>query len=231
MLVSCVLVSHNKPQICHEAVQSVVNQTHEDWELILVDSGVLYDQGYFENFSWSCDERITIIRSIETEEIRKTKAMAPWCYNETYRNGLLTNNIKNDGIVVFLCDDDFFYCCAFQVFSSYFESHLDALAVYGSQDIGVIYPNGWRAVVGERRALVPAGLCVGVRIDCVFDYLQFAIKSSLLSKFSWPEGKETESHADGVLYEQIGSIMPIHPIDVKISQNRRVPQSTYCPSR
>jgi hypothetical protein len=31
--------------------------------------------------------------------------------------------------------------------------------------------------------------------------------------------------------ERIGAVTPFHPIDIKVSQNRRTPKSTYLPSR
>lgn len=230
MLVSCILVSHNKEFLCHEAIRSVINQTHQDWECLVVDSGVLYDQGYFNSFPWSADERLVYIRSSETEETRRTKAMAPWCFNECFRNGLVKGEI-----VMYLCDDDLLYPDAFQVFSSFFESRPDVMAAYASQDIGVIYPNGMRAVVGERRAVGVAGRCCNGRtLDCQVDYLQFCHRRTLLDRFPgkewWPEAKDMhENHADGIFMERCGQLTPVYPIDLKVSQNRRTPQSTYGP--
>ncbi len=232
MLMSCIVVSHNKPNLCHEAIESVVNQTHREWQCLVVDSGVLYDQGYFDSFRWSSDERLVFIRSTETEETRKTKAMAPWCFNECFRNGLVKGEL-----VMYLCDDDILYPNAFQTFVSYAESRPDVLAMYASQDVGVIYPNGWRAVTGERRAIGVGGKCVNGRpFDCQVDYLQFCHRRSLLDKMQgnqwWREEKDQhENHADGIFMERCGSYTPIHPIDVKVSQNRRTPSSTYGPSK
>lgn len=232
MLVSCLLVSHNKPHLCHEAIQSVINQTHQEWECFVVDSGVLYDQGYFNSFSWSADERLIFVRSTETEETRRTKAMAPWCFNECFRSGMVRGEL-----IVYLCDDDLLYPNAFQTFTSFAESRPDAMAFYASQDVGVIYPNGWRAVVGERRAIGMAGKCCNGRtLDCQVDYGQMCHRLSLLNRLPggdeyWNEGKETESHADGVFMEKIGSVTPFYPIDIKVGQNRRTPTSTYGPSK
>lgn len=233
MLMSCVLVSHGKEDLCHEAIQSVINQIHQEWELIVFDSGLLYDKGYFESFSWSADERLKIIRSSETEETRRTKAMAPWCYNEAFRNGL----VKGD-LVCFTCDDDVIYPDHFQTFVSFAEAYPEVLAMYSSQDIGVIYPNGWRAIVGERRAIGLGGNCCNGRImDCQVDGMQMCYKwKEIHPKISdrewWNESKgHTESHADGILMETIGRITPFYPIDIKTSQNRRTPKSLYNPSR
>jgi spore maturation protein CgeD len=231
MLVSCVAVCHNKPDVTHEAIQSVLDQTYPHWELIVIDSGELYDAGYYERFDCGQDERVRIVRSAETEETRRTKAMAPWCFNECFRRGWASGEL-----VSYLCDDDLLYPNAFRTFADYFERSPHALAVYASQDLGVIYPDGRRAIVGERRATRVGGRCVRGRIlDRQVDYLQLCHKREVLAEIEeygwWPEEKATEDHADGIFMERIGFVTPILPIDVKVSQNRRTPRSTYVPSR
>src|SRR5439155_17165598 len=90
MLVTCICVCHNKPGIAHEAIESIVNQRYPNWEALVVDSGVLYDAGYYDRFAWRHDRRVKLIRSKETAETRRAKAMAPWCFNECFRNGLVS---------------------------------------------------------------------------------------------------------------------------------------------
>src|SRR6266545_4889761 len=147
MRVTCICVCHDKPDITHEAIGSIVKQTHADWEAIVIDSGVLYDAGYYERLAWRSDPRIRLIRSHETEETRRTKAMAPWCFNECFRNGWVSGDL-----IVYLCDDDLLYSNAFETFSNYCHQYPNVLAMYASQDIGIVYPNGWHAITGERRA-------------------------------------------------------------------------------
>ncbi len=229
MLVSCICVCHNKPDLTHEAIQSILNQSYPHWQALVVDSGVLYDAGYYDHFPWRCDRRVKLIRSDETDEMRRTKAMAPWCYNECFRKGLVSGDL-----VMYLCDDDILYPNAFATFVSYCRQNPDALAMYAGQDIAVIYPNGWRAIVGERRATLPGGRsCNGRRMDGHVDYLQFCHKASILELFPdqeyWPEGKDSETHADGIFMERVGERVPIHPIDVKVSQNRRTMHSLNAP--
>ena len=225
MRVTCICVCHDKPDITHEAIGSIVNQTHADWEAIIIDSGVLFDAGYYERFAWRSDSRIRLIRSHETEETRRTKAMAPWCFNECVRKGWVSGEL-----IVYLCDDDLLYPNAFQTFVSYWQEHPDVQAMYASQDLGIIYPNGWHAITGERRARQMRGRsCNGGRMDCEVDYLQFCHRTEVLKRFAndeyWPEARATEEHADGIFMERVGALTPIHPIDVKVSQNRRTPRS------
>lgn len=42
---SILIVSHNKPRFAKAAVQSVLDQTYSSWQGILMDSGVLLNQG------------------------------------------------------------------------------------------------------------------------------------------------------------------------------------------
>jgi glycosyltransferase involved in cell wall biosynthesis len=231
MLVSCICVCHNKPALTHEAIQSIVNQSYPHWEAVIVDSGVLYDTGYYQRFPWRHDPRIQLIRSHENDEIRRTRAMAPWCYNECLRQGLVSGDL-----IMYLCDDDLLYTNAFATFVSFSRQNPDAQAMYASQDVAVIYPNGWRAIVAERRATRPGGrFCNGRRMDCHVDYLQLCHKPEVLGLLSsneyWPESKDSESHADGIFMERIGEHAAIYPIDVKVSQNRRTPQSVNVPVR
>jgi hypothetical protein len=229
MLVSCICVCHDKPEVTHEAIGSLLAQTWPDWEALVIDSGVLHDAGYYDRFPWRSDPRIRLIRSHETAETRRRRAMAPWCFNECFRKGRVRGEL-----VVYLCDDDILYPGAFETFVSFCRRHPEARAMYASQDVGVIYPNGWRALVGERRATAPGGRsCGGRKMDSEVDYLQFCHRADVLRLFPddeyWPESKETEEHADGLFMERVGAFVPIHPIDVKVSQNRRTARSTYTP--
>jgi hypothetical protein len=137
-------------------------------------------------------------------------------------------------LITYLCDDDIFYAHAFATFVSYYRRNPRAQAIYASQDIAAVYPNGWRALIGERRASGPGGQhCQGRPMDCHVDYLQFCHKAEVLRLLGttayWPEGKDTESHADGIFMERVGEHVMIYPLDVKVAQNRRTSQSTYVP--
>jgi hypothetical protein len=231
MLVSCLCVCHAKPDFAHEAIDSIVGQEYPHWQAIIIDSGVLHDTGYYDRFLWRTDPRLQLVRSGETHETQGTKAMAPWCFNECFRRGLVRGDL-----VTYLCDDDLFYPNAFATIVAFFRRRPDAMAVYASQDIGVVYPDGSRAVIGERRARLPGGLaCQGRVMDGEVDYLQFCHRAQVLRYFPndeyWPESKTTESHADGLFMERVGDVVPILPIDVKIAQNRRTLASLYTPFR
>lgn len=224
---SCLVVSHNKPSLAHEAINSVIIQDMPDWELVIMDSGVLYDAGYFNQDYIKNDARITVVKSNENDEIKARAAMAPWCWNECFRRGLVHGTF-----VMYLCDDDCLYPHAFSTFVNYANQNPHVQAMYASQDVGAVWPDGRREIIGERRAIGMGGKCCAGRImDCQVDYLQFCHRASILNSFPnneyWPEYKPSGHHADGLFMEKVGLHYPIYPIDIKVSINRRTPLSFY----
>ena len=136
---------------------------------------------------------------------------------------------------MYLCDDDLLYPNAFATFVDAFRDNPSAMAMYASQDIGWLGPEGRTETIGARRALTAGGKCCAGRImDCQVDYLQLCHRLSALRAFPdaeyWPEDKATGDHADGLFMEKLGSYWPILPIDVTIGQNRRTPWSVNLPA-
>ena len=75
--ITILIVSDNKPTLLAEAaVDSVLRQTFGNWQGILLDSGLLHEQGFFGRVPWAGDPRL-VIKSPETPALRRKKAMAP----------------------------------------------------------------------------------------------------------------------------------------------------------
>jgi glycosyltransferase involved in cell wall biosynthesis len=222
---SCILLSHDKAAHVGEAIDSLLAQTFLDWEAVVFDSGVLYDRGFFSTLPAMKDPRIRLVRSWETEEIRQTKTIASWCFNECFRKKML-----NGRYITYLCDDDLFYPNAFQAFHDYAQSHPDAMALYASVDMTGVSAEGEKLLFRELLAEeVKGSCCGGGPLDCHVDYLQLCHKADLFNLFSdeefWPEDRAVIQHADGIFLEKIGSRVPIYPVPAKIGENRKVPDS------
>jgi glycosyltransferase involved in cell wall biosynthesis len=222
---SCIVISHNKPHYLPDALNSLLAQSMEDWEAIVIDSGMLYDQGYFDRLPGIDDPRIRLFRSWETEELRQTKTIASWCINECFRKGLVRGEF-----VTYLCDDDFFYPNAFQAFRDYAHMRKDVRVMYASVDMTSVTPNGEEVYFRESVANEMKGRCCGGGpLDCHVDYLQLCHRvdalKTLPSDEYWPESRESIRHADGLFMEALGERFPIHPVKEKIGQNRKVPSS------
>ncbi|MBN1270103.1 MAG: glycosyltransferase family 2 protein [Kiritimatiellae bacterium] len=225
---SLILLSHNKPRLVREAVACVLAQTHADWEAVLIDSGVLYEQGFFRDVT---DPRFRVVPSGETDELRRTKHMASWCFNRVLNDGGLTGEL-----ILYLCDDDLLYPEAMSTFRRVYLEHGRApQAMYASQDIGVVDAEGNNRVIGQRLADRPGGRCCrGRRLDCRVDYLQFCHTAAILRRYReaygtdeyHPEDKRHAYHADGIFMERIGALTAVHPVPEVLSMNRRTAEST-----
>lgn len=226
--ISLMIISHNKPRFVLDAVNSVLKQTFTDWEGVLIDSGILYDQGIFKDIK---DPRLTIIKSGETRELAKTKNMASWCLNK-----VLNSHPFKGELFVYIDDDDIYYPDALETFWNFYISHDRKIdAMYASQHIGLVDKDGKTQIVGERVADRPAGqFCKGRKLDCQVDYLQFCHTFRILKKLGevlgttqyHVEDKAHGHHADGVFMEQIGKLTTVHPIKKFICINRRTADST-----
>jgi hypothetical protein len=224
---SVIITSHNKPRFAKEAVQSVLDQTHQNWHGILVDSGILLKQGFFDYLR---DPRLKVVPSGETPELARTKNMASWCFNRVLNSGELTGEL-----VLYLNDDDLFYPEAFATYwQFYVQRQREPQAMYSSQDVGLVDREGSTKVVGRRVADRPAGrFCKGRRLDCKVDYLQFCHTAKVLGRLHekyhttqyHSEDKRDAYHADGIFMEQIGALTRIYNIDKVLSMNRRTVDS------
>lgn len=228
--ISVIILSHNKPDFVRQAIDSVLNQAFQDWEGWLVDSGVLLNQGYFDYIK---DPRLKITASGEDRTQSQNTLMAGWCFNNWLNSGALRGEL-----ILYLCDDDFFYPCAFETFWNYYiRNNHKPQAMYASQNIGLAGRNGKTEIIGKRLADQPAGtFCNGRRLDCEVDYLQFCHSRKILDEFEkvygtkryHSEDKRDALHADGIFMEQIGALTTIYPITELVSCNRRTPNSVNC---
>jgi glycosyltransferase involved in cell wall biosynthesis len=224
-LFTCIVISHNKPAYVTQALASLAAQTFGDWEAIVFDSGVLYDSGFFDDLPFFDDPRFRLIRSWETDELRRTKTIASWCSNECFRKNLVRGRY-----VTYLCDDDLLDPGAFAAFHDYIAAHPQAMALYGTVDLTVVNERGERFLLREIPAReIRGSVCNGGSLDRQVDYLQICHHVDVLRAFPsdeyWPEDRGSIRHADGIFLEQVGRSFPIYPVAAKIGENRKVPES------
>lgn len=215
---TCILVSHAKAVLVQDAIHSLLAQTYPDFEVIIIDSGVLYDTGLFDRLP--LDSRFKVIRSPEDENVRQHKVPHSWCVNWCYGQGLI-----NGEITTYLCDDDIYYSRAFETIIKAYKAHEDWEACYLPIDWATVTVNGIVTITGRSGVGTVGGSCCnGQTMNCVVDYLQFNHKTALLDALAptcWPEERWNLANADGVFMERIGSLVPIHPVDgPPIGQNR-----------
>jgi glycosyltransferase involved in cell wall biosynthesis len=220
--ITCLLTSHNKPKTIVESIDSLLKQKYTNWQCLLIDSGFLYDQGFY-NIK---DKRIELIRSTETEDVRKKTIVPSWCWNKAINDGLVKGEF-----LVYLCDDDIFYPQAFKAYFDYWVEHPEVLAMYGHADMRGYRDNGADAFAPyELLADSVRGTCCGGGVmTCRVDGSQICHAVSLLERMGtkeyWPENRTFIRTADGIFMDKIGAMTPFYPVNVKVSQNRKFSNS------
>lgn len=218
--ITVLLLSHNKPKLVNEAINSVLGQSFTHWQMVLIDSGVLYDQGHFD---WLArDSRIKVWRSTETNEIRTQRCVASWCFNQAFALNMVQGKVTQ-----YLCDDDLLYGNALLKIVEWYQTHPEAMALICSEDVGRIDKDDKRYLVGERCANCERGQGQFLRI---IDYLQFTHRREVWDFVQHDESFENRTHADGIFMEEVAKQFKIHSLDYKVGINRKTPFSLNCPT-
>lgn len=141
-MVSVIMTSYNKPEFIEEAVDSVVNQTFHDWELLIMDdkSG---PEVYQILSKYVKDPRITLFNSHIDESERYKTARYATLINAAFP-------MTEGKYITYLVDDDKYYPDRLQVLTDYMEANPEHSIVYHAlENIDVEgNPGGVRGVKG-----------------------------------------------------------------------------------
>lgn len=236
-IVTCILTSHRKKQFIHDAIGSVLQQSHPYWQLIIMDSGYLYNTGEFDRHEYNSDIRITVattgetVANIDIEEhdrssILSNPTMQGWSINECFRRGLVHGDLA-----VYLSDDDYFTTHTFETYVNRAIDCPNEHAWYGLADCYEVLNDGSEVKISELPSLpigTIAGLGTDISLDCKADGGQIChrIKTAYVP---WPEPSEIEdaAHCDGLWMDALGKLVTIYPITTKVLRHRRTHLSTY----
>lgn len=101
--VSVILTVYNKPQWLNECIDSVLNQTYDDWELIILEDNSPKPEVKIILESYKLNDKIQIYYSdIQEEERYKTAR-----YATLINHGVRT--MSSGEFITYLTDDDFYY--------------------------------------------------------------------------------------------------------------------------
>lgn len=123
MKITCILTSYNRPKFVRQAIGSVLSQTHQDWELIVVDDSNRMDiERVVEEFDWGAGRgnpgrsRVKVFHTdVPNEERAKVN-----------RLGINVNKGLHEAtgdLICFLADDDYYFPTWFQSADDYFAKH------------------------------------------------------------------------------------------------------------
>lgn len=220
--ISCILTSYDKEDYLEEAIESVLGQTYQDFELVIMDDG-------------STNKKVReILRKYERDSkarlfIEKGERLTE---NVKVRQALLLNkalDLAEGEYISYLCDDDVYYPQRFEKFLDRFESDSEASVIYC----------WWRAYNLNKRekrlnqhlrkmwGLRGKKAAEGLKLDKLIDIAAFMHKRKCLKRLVkpyWPR-VEGRNNLDGTFAEKIAEEFVFYPLEEILFEHRFTPIS------
>lgn len=230
MKLSVFLLSHNKNGYVQEAVQSILDQDYEDYELYIIENSTdtrtrnaLWN--YLTRKKSAPDQRIEWIEEDVPLDIRMEKYVPSWLLNKYYPEA------DSESVILFLADDDLFVPGLFSAVAEAFTEHSDWAALYYHLARTNASAPGQGMHWEDRFTGIPA---IDPRwdgmVDCQIDACQIAYRRHVLNDIGQPyfdEGMAEARHCDGVHLQKIAEQYTFYPINTCGVIHRHTPISTW----
>lgn len=207
-LVSVILTSYNKRDMLKQAVCSVIAQTYQNWECIVVD-----DLSSDDSRDIACDFRYghfgeQRVHSISTDlpEHETPEKLNRYAHNIN----LAVREYARGELITYLCDDDLYAPMRLEMMVSYLEQNPEAKIVYGKQ---LAYGYGKVIVRGVQPVLWSAAMKVDH--SSVMHYRECFDKVG-----GWDESAETIRHGDAFFWRKLNEHWPFFGIDEVLDIHR-----------
>lgn len=215
-LITCILTAHSQPALVHEAIRSVLEQTADDWQLVIVHSGSCASAEAFGRYLG--DARIELLATGETPAESAARCGQGWAINEAWRRG----RVRGD-LVVHLSDDDVYAPACFASWLHWADRYPEQSAWYGTADRGRIHPGGYFELLGPLGLRGPGTPSSSLRGHV--DGLQVCLRRA--AHVAWPEAREVAPEADGVWMDALAGVCTIEPAEVHVGTHRHCPTSNF----
>jgi spore maturation protein CgeD len=198
MKVSCILTSYNRPRLVQQALASVAEQTHRDFELIVVDESTVFDIAKVMP-SFSFPEVHLLRQKVDPQERARQNRLSI-----NINAGL---RVTKGDLLCFLADDDFYYPGWFAAAVQFFSGHPGIHAGFGklrytsSQER--VYPKNGEVRFFDGPVADPY---------CRLDHNQI-IHRRITPPILWPEEIVHLTGPDGIYARGVAKHWPFHPID------------------
>lgn len=126
--VSTIITSYNRPRLIRGAIQSILDQTIQDFEIFIMDDGSKQETRDVINQYVSQDSRIKAFFSPEPNNFEERKHDASIRYSIQINKAL---DLVSGKYISYLCDDDYYFPERFERLCGYMEDHPEAHVVFG----------------------------------------------------------------------------------------------------
>jgi spore maturation protein CgeD len=197
--VSCILASYNRPTFLRQALKSIQDQTHKDYQLVLVDDSTkmnVFD--IVKDFEFT--ESITIHQDVRAEDRAKVNRLGV-----NVNKGLAS--AKGD-LICYLGDDDYLFPTWFEKASAYFEKAHPCVSVafgilkYSESREMDLSEHGeirwWDEIIKDPMGRLDHNQVIHRRFD-PFE--------------RWSENIGTEMSVDGWYFDRLARLYDFHPIN------------------
>ena len=186
--VSVVMSCYNHAKFLKQAIDSVVSQTLEDWELLVMDDNS-DDPKVKEILDSYTDERIKVYVSDVTDEERYEAAR----YAVLINKAVFT--MATGEYITYLVDDDYYYPQRLEAMSRFLDDNPTIEVCYSAQD--VVDEDGHKR--GVRKFDEP----LSKAWDAVDHNSVMHRKDLFFEVGGWPEGRNLWGGADAIFFKKI----------------------------
>jgi spore maturation protein CgeD len=198
MKITCILASYNRPTLIRQALQSVLDQTHQDYQLIVVDDST--KMNIFEIMGpYKFTESLTIHNIVKPEERSKVNRLG-------ININIGLKNARGD-VICYLADDDYYFPTWFEKLNRFFEENPDKQVAYGI----LKYSESMMMELEEQGTFRFPGDIVKEPMG-ILDHNQVAHRRFDPPQL-WQEGVGTVMNVDGWFFSQIANEHDFHPIN------------------
>lgn len=209
MRFSVILTSFRRPHLVQQAIRSVLTQSYDDLELIIVDDHSGMET--WQSIDYACRDDIRALRLMTNvrDEDREKLCRYAVCIN-------LGLEKASGDVITYLTDDDY-----------YLPGRLERMAkLLENREIHCVYEDQWVARIEDNQEIWQHRRGThGITIDlaCRVDHNSFAHRKAcldLLEKPYWPEGREHWGAGDAAFFLKLTQHFYFHPIEEPGSVHR-----------
>ena len=204
-LVSVILTSYNKPLTIGKAIDSVINQTHQNWELFIMDDNSNIDTVNIIK-SYLTDSRIKYFNSHILDKDR---------YKTTRYATLINEAIpKSCGeYITYLTDDNIFLSQRLETMVNFLQSYQQIDIVYSIQLVKWLDEKTGVQCEGIRRTYANLKNPAGVVDHCSVMHTR-RIAEEVFRKYGnyWDDHPDNWNHGDAVFWKRLVEFKPFYPI-------------------
>lgn len=197
--ISCILTSYNRPHMIRQALKSLQDQTHKNFEVLL------FDDSSQMNILPILGEFTLPISQISINKVTPTQRRSTNRLSMNINRGLA---LAKGDLLCFLADDDYYFPGWFEGAARYFQDNPQVNVGYGR----LLYSRSFQMEFKPGKEMLWPGTVITKPYDQL-DHNQ-VIHRRFPTPYSWPESFKTVKNPDAHYFRAIAHHHPFHPIDV-----------------